>query len=219
MANQGIQMSETQRAADDQATAAGQRALSPVDAEIRTVVLRLKEELLKDLPFFGACGFAVGWLMLVQYRQKQSGIAPKDSWADALFSDFVSFNAFGLVFVGLLALGSAVTCLAALNVRWPRLERVVEHLQMRLAQLASSIIAFTLGLSLTALGHSLFTVTAGGIGLSLMIALFNSMLVVGFGSAMLVARRRPPFDRWWVGVMFFVLALAAALSLIFWGVT
>jgi hypothetical protein len=218
MANQGIQMSETQRAADDQATAAGQRALSPVDAEIRTVVLRLKEELLKDLPFFGACGFAVGWLMLVQYRQKQSGIAPKDSWADALFSDFVSFNAFGLVFVGLLALGSAVTCLAALNVRWPRLERVVEHLQMRLAQLASSIIAFTLGLSLTALGHSLFTVTAGGIGLSLMIALFNSMLVVGFGSAMLVARRRPPFDRWWVGVMFFVLALAAALSLIFWGV-
>jgi hypothetical protein len=218
MANQGIQMSETQRAADDQATAAGQRALSPVDAEIRTVVLRLKEELLKDLTFFGACGFAVGWLMLVQYRQKQSGIAPKDSWADALFSDFVSFNAFGLVFVGLLALGSAVTCLAALNVRSPRLERVVEHLQVRLAQLASSIIAFTLGLSLTALGHSLFTVTAGGIGLSLMIALFNSMLVVGFGSAMLVARRRPPFDRWWVGVMFFVLALAAALSLIFWGV-
>jgi len=156
--------------------------------------------------------------MLLQYRQKLSGIAPKDSWADALFSDFVSFNAFGLVFVGLLALGSAVTCLAALDIRWHGLERVVEHLQVRLAQLASSIIAFTLGLSMTALGHSLFTITAGGIGLALLIALFDAMLVVGFISAMLVARRRPPFDRWWVGVVFLVLAIAATLSLIFLGV-
>lgn len=193
-------------------------APSSVDAEIRMVALRLKEELLKDLPFFGACGFAAGWLMLVQYRLTQSGVGPKDSLADALFSDFVSFNAFGLVFLGLLALGSTVTCLAAMNVRWPRLERVVDHLQVRLAQLASSIIAFTLGLSLTALCHSLLTITAGGIGLFLMIALFDAMLVVGFGSAMLVARRRPPFDRWWVGVTFFVFALAATLSLVFWGV-
>ena len=180
--------------------------------------MRLKEELLQDLPFFGACGFAVGWLMLVQYQLTQNGIGPKDSLADALFSDFMSFNAFGLVFLGLLTLGSTVTCLAALNFRWPRLERVVDHLQVRLAQLASSIIAFTLGLSLTALCHSLFTITAGGIGLFLMIALFDAMLVVGFGSAMLVARRRPPFDRWWVGLTFLVLALAATLSLVFWGV-
>jgi hypothetical protein len=211
-------MSKAQRAAAGQPTKPGNRASPAIEDEIRMVAVRLKEELFKDIPFFGACGFAVGWLMLVQYRQKQSGIAPKDSWADALFSDFVSFNAFGLVFVGLLALGSAVTCLTALNVRWPRLERVVEHLQGRLAQLASSIIAFTLGLSVTALGHSLFTVTAGGIGLALMIALFDSMLVVGFGSAMLVARRRPPFDRWWIGVTFLALALAATLWLVFWGV-
>jgi hypothetical protein len=192
--------------------------MGPIDVEIRTVALGLKQELLKDLPFFGACGFAVGWLMLVQYRLTQNGIGPKDSLADALFADFVSFNAFGLVFLGLLALGSAVTCLAALNVRSPRLELMVDHLQVRLGQLASSIIAFTMGLSLTALCHSLLTITAGGIGLFLMIGLFDAMLVVGFGSAMLVARRRPPFDRWWVGVMFLVLALAATLSLIFWGV-
>lgn len=189
-----------------------------MDAEIRTVARLLKQELLKDLPFFGTCGVAVGWLMLVQYRLTQTGMGPKDSLADALFSDFVSFNAFGLVFLGLLALGSAVTCLAALNIRWPRLERVVDHLQTRLAQLASSIISFTLGLSLTALCHSLLTITVGGVGLFSMIALFDGMLVVGFGSAMLVARRRSPFDQWWVGVMFLVLALGATLSLIFWGV-
>lgn len=211
-------MSDTKTVADSQGGKSEHRAPSPMNAEIWTVALLLKQELLKDLPFFGACGFVVGWLMLVQYRLTQNGIGPKDSLADALFSDFVSFNAFGLVFLGLLALGSAVTCFAALNIRLPSLERVVDHLQTRLAQLASSIIAFTLGLSLTALCHSLLTITAGGIGLFSMIALFDGMLVVGFGAAMLVARRRPPFDRWWVGVMFLVLALAATLSLIFWGV-
>lgn len=189
-----------------------------MDAEIRTVALLLKQELLKDLPFFGTCGFVVGWLMLAQYRLTQNGMGPRDSLADALFSDFVSLSAFGLVFLGLLALGSAVTCLAALNLRWPRLERVVDHLQSRLAQQASSIISFTLGLSVTALGHSALTFTVGGIGLILLVVLFDAMLVVGFFSAMLVARRRPPFDRWWVGVMFLILAVAATLSLIFWGV-
>ncbi|MFG6443542.1 hypothetical protein [Roseateles sp. LKC17W] len=211
-------MSDTPPVADGQARKSEHPASSPMDAEIRTVARLLKQELLKDLPFFGTCGVAVGWLMLVQYRLTQTGMGPKDSLADALFSDFVSFNAFGLVFLGLLALGSAVTCLAALNIHWPRLERVVDHLQTRLAQLASSIISFTLGLSLTALCHSLLTITAGGVGLFSMIALFDGMLVVGFGSAMLVARRRSPFDQWWVGVMFLVLALGATLSLIFWGV-
>jgi hypothetical protein len=137
-------MSETPSVVDHQAGEPGPRAPSPIDVEIKTVALGLKQELLKDLPFFGACGFAVGWLMLVQYRLTQSGMGPKESLADALFSDFVAFNAFGPV-LGLLALGAAVTCLAALNVRRPRLEEVVDHLQVRLAQLASSIIAFTLG--------------------------------------------------------------------------
>jgi len=40
---------------------------------------------------------------------------------------------------------------------------------------------------------SLLAITSGGIALFLMIALFDVMLVVGFGSAMLVARLRPPF--------------------------
>ncbi len=211
-------MSDTRPVPDGQAGKSEHCPASPVDAEIRTVALLLRQELLKDLPFFGACGFIVGWLMLAQFRLTQKGMGPKDSLAEALFSDFVSFNAFGLVFLGLLALGSAVTCLAALNVRWPQLERVVDHLQTRLAQLASSIISFTLGLSVTALGHSALTRTVGGIKLISMIGLFDALLIVGFISAMLVARRRPPFDRWRSGVTFLVLALAATLSLIFWGV-
>jgi hypothetical protein len=77
-----------------------------MDNEIKAVARALWQEIKKDLPFFGICGFLVGWLMIVQFRLKETGMAPKkDSWADALFSDFVSFNAFGLVFVGLLGLG------------------------------------------------------------------------------------------------------------------
>jgi len=191
---------------------------SPVDAEIRAVTGSLGREIRKDLPFFGTCGLLVGWLMVAQARLKEGGIGPKDSWADALFSDFVSFNAFGLVFLGLLALGALATCLAALDIRWPRLEQMVEHLEGRLTQLASSIIAFTLGLSGIAFLHSGLTLSSGGALLTAMILLFNCLLVVGFGSATLVARRKPPFDRWWIGLAFLTLAIGAVLVFIFRGI-
>jgi hypothetical protein len=105
-----------------------------MDNEIKAVALALWKEIKKDLPFFGICGFLVGWLMIVQFRLKEIGVAPKESWADALFSDFVSFNAFGLVFVGLLGLGSLVTCLHALGINWLKLESSVAHLESRLAR-------------------------------------------------------------------------------------
>jgi hypothetical protein len=188
-----------------------------MDTEIRTLAQNLLREVFKDLPFFGSCGAAVGWLMVAQHQLKQGGVAPKESWADALFSDFVSFNAFGLVFVGLLALGALATCLAAFDVVWARLDRVVVHLQERLAQLSSSIISFTLGLSAFSLLHSVFTVTAGGAALAVLVVLFNCLLVVGFGCASLVARRNPPFDRWWVGVSMLALAVLAVAWFIFMG--
>lgn len=191
---------------------------SPMEAEIRAVAGSLLREVRKDLPFFGGCGFAVGLLMVAQYRLNENGIAPKDSWPDALFSDFVSFNAFGLVFVGLLALGALATCLAALNIGWHKLEQVVAHLEERLAQLASSIISFTLGLSTLALLHSGYTSTASGAVLAVMVVMFDCLLIVGFVSAALVARSRPPFDRWWFGVVFLTLSVAAAAWFIFRGV-
>lgn len=183
-----------------------------MDDHIKAVVSALWQEIKKDLPFFGICGLTVGWLMVAQFRLKEIGAAPKESWADALFSDFVSFNAFGLVFVGLLGLGSLLTCLHALKINWPRLERSVAHLEARLAQLASSIISFTIGLSLFAGIHAAVTITAHGAALAFVIALFDILIVVGFMSAALVARRPPPFDRWYVGLGM----LAASLVAITW---
>jgi hypothetical protein len=160
---------------------------------------------------------AVGWLMVAQVRLKEFGSAPKESWAEALFSDFVSFNAFGLVFVGLLGLGSLVTCLRALEISWPRLEGAVVHLEVRLAQLASSIISFTIGLSLFAVLHAAVTITGQGALLAIVVALFDGLIIVGFVSAALVARRPPPFDRWYVGLGMLVAALAAITYFVFYG--
>lgn len=190
-----------------------------MDGHIKAVVCSLWQEIRKDLPFFGICGFAVGWLMIAQFRLKEIGVAPKESWADTLFSDFISFNAFGFVFIGLLGLGSLITCLHALKLNWPKLEKSAVHLEARLAQLASSIISFTIGLSLFSSAHALFTITAQGVALSFLIALFDCLIVVGFMSAALVARRPPPFDRWYVGLGMFTVALVAVICFVLYGTT
>lgn len=188
-----------------------------MDNHIKAVGSALWQEVKKDLLFFGACGFFVGWLMVAQFRLKEIGAAPKDSWADTLFSDFISFNAFGLVFVGLLGLGALNTTLQALKVSWPRLEKSVIHLETRLAQLASSIISFTIGLSLFSSAHALFTITAQGVFLAFVIVLFDVLIVAGFMSAALVARRPPPFDRWYVGSGMLLASLAAVTLFILYG--
>jgi hypothetical protein len=188
-----------------------------VDDHIKAVASALWQEIKKDLLFFGICGFAVGWLMVAQFRLKEIGAAPKESWAETLFSDFISFNAFGLVFVGLLGLGSLVTCLLALKISWPQLERSVAHLEARLAQLASSIISFTIGLSIFSSAHALFTITAQGVALAFVIALFDVLIVVGFISSALIARRTPPFDKWYVGLGMLAASLAVITLFVLYG--
>ena len=188
-----------------------------MNQEIKSVVLSLGKEIKKDLPFFGICGFLVGWLMIVQFRLKETGVAPKDSWADALFSDFVSFNAFGLVFVGLLGIASFVTCINACGCRFPKLESMVAHLEVRLTQLASSIISFTIGLSCCSVAHAFFTVSAKGGLLALLIVLFDGLIVSGFVSASLTARRSPPFDKWFVTLGMLGIALVLVACFVFYG--
>lgn len=182
--------------------------LHSVDDHIKMVGSVLWQEIKKDLPFFGICGLAVGGLMVVQLHFKKIGVIPEESWADDLFSDFVSFNAFSLVFVGLLGFGSVLTCLRALKINWPQLERSVAHLEVRLTQLVSSIISFTIGLSLFSGIHAVCTITTQGAALIFIIVLFDALIVVGFMLATLVARHLPPFDRWYVSLGMFSVYLA-----------
>jgi len=187
--------------------------------EITAVARRLLAELRNDLPFFALCGMFVGLLMVWQDRLKELGIASGESWPNKLFSDFMSFNAFSLVFFGLIALASATTTLKATGRHWPRLERAVNHVESRLAQLASSIISFTLGVSALALLQSLLTVTAGGAVLFLAVVLFNLLVFGSFVVAVLVARRIEPFDRWWVALLTLCLASLVVAFFIVRGVT
>ena len=185
-----------------------------MDKEIREILSRFLCEMRKDIWFFASCGALVGFLMIGQFRLREMGIAEGESWPSALFEDFVSFNAFGLIFIGLLGLGGAAAVLNAVGITWRRLENTVTHLESRLVQIASAIMSFTVGISVSALVQSLFTTSLGGIKLTVMILLFNAMLFVGFYSSALVARRVGPFDRWWASLLMLVFALGMAIWLV-----
>ncbi len=168
--------------------------------EIKAVTARLLAEVRKDFPFFAICGFVVGMLMIWQYGLKKPGIARGESWPKQLFADFVSLNAFSFVFLGLIAVGTVATTVKATGCHWARLERAVEHLEFRLAQLASSIISFTFGVSILAIIQCFRHEKEGYGELVTALALFNFLVFASFVVAALVARRTVPFDRWWISI-------------------
>lgn len=180
--------------------------------ELEVIVKRLLVEIRKDISFFGSCGALVGLLMLWQFKLSVLGLASGKAWPIELFSDFVSFNAFTLVFIGLIVISTAATLLRELGLPLPRLEASVAHLEERLSQLASSIISFTLGLSALALLHALLTLEQGGLWLAVLVVIFDCVIFGGFIAAAAFARRIAPFDKWKASLS----AFAAALFFIGW---
>lgn len=180
-----------------------------MDSKIKEIIDRLVCEFKKDFLFFGACGALAGYLMVVHSRLKEEGIVHGDAWGNSLFSDFVSVNAFGLVFVGLIALASISTIASSCGFNWPKLEAAVRHLETRLTQISSSIISFTAGLSLLALLHAGMTISSGGLVLAILVIAFNGLLFIGFVSALLIARRIKPWGSVWYAVFSLLMALAA----------
>lgn len=180
--------------------------------EFELIARRLFAEIKKDIPFFGSCGAIVGLLMLWQFKLSTLGVASGKAWPTELFSDFVSFNAFTLIFIGLIVISTASTLFREFGFPLPRLEASVAHLEERLSQLASSIISFTLGLSALALLHALLTLEQGGFWLAVLVVLFDCIIFCGFIAAAAFARRVAPFDRWKPSL----LAFAGALFFIGW---
>jgi hypothetical protein len=146
--------------------------------------------------------------MIWQSWLKQTGTGGRKAWSDDLFSDFLSFNAFCLIFLGLLALGSFVTTLDAFGFKYRRLEDFVSDVECRLRQIASAIILFSIGISLITVSYSLFTLTVSGTILAAKIMLLDVGLFIGFMSAAFVAQRISPFDRWWASLFILLLALS-----------
>lgn len=182
-----------------------------MDPDLKLALDRFTAELKKDIWFFGACGVVVGLFMVWQDRLKELGIVQNPKWANDLFSDFMSLNAFGLIFFGYLLLGCVATVFADLGHPKPRLEAAVIHMEARLAQIASAIVSFLVGLLALVTLYSVLNLDSGGIKLFGLAIVFAFLIVGGFAIALLVGRRTKPFNTWWMA-LFSSFAIAAILG-------
>ena len=188
-----------------------------MDNSFKVIASKLFCEIKKDILFFGGCGAFTGYFLLIHTRLKEHGITSGEPWGNSLLSDFISFNAFGLVFIGLIFVGAISTIAQHLGADWPKLDAAIVHLENRLAQIASSIISFTFGLSALSLAHSFFTISPDGIKLIPFILFFNAILFIGFSTAVIVARRNPPFEKWWTALLILLFAVWALSYIIITG--
>ncbi len=139
--------------------------------------------------------------MVWQTRLKEIGLSENPKWANELFSDFFSFNAFGLIFFMYLLFASFATVLADLGHPKQKLEQIVSHMESRLAQIASSIVAFMVGLLALVLIYSVLNLDSGGLKLAGLTIVFSFFIAASFVMALLVGRRTKPFNKWWVALL------------------
>lgn len=172
-----------------------------MDPDLKLALNRFIAELKKDIWFFGACGIVVGLFMVWQARLKELGVLQNPKWATDLFSDFMSFNAFSLIFFGYLLLGCVATIFSDLGRQKPCLEAAVSHMEVRLAQIASAIVSFLTGLLALVTLYSILNLDSGGVTLLALALVFSFLIVAGFTVAFLVGRRTKPFDKWWVALL------------------
>lgn len=185
--------------------------------ELRLVLNNLHNELKQDIKFFGSCGFIVGALMILHSWLKNIGVNPKETLADALLTDLISFNVFGFVSFGLIGLGALASCLRAMNLTWMALETLVSHLELRLTQISSTIIAFNIGLLVFAAGYAICTKTLGGVELCLAATLFNAAIYAGFVFSTIIGRRIPPFNECRIALIIFIGAIICLGLIVVYG--
>lgn len=181
------------------------------------IINELYLELKKDILFFGANGFLVGVLMILNYRLKNIGIEPQESIAAGLFNDFISFNIFGFMFLSMIGLGSLLNCIKSLGVQTKTVEGVVQHVSTRFLQLTSSMLAFLLGVSALIFIHYLSTFKIESIIILLIIVIFSMLLATFFVLAIYICKCFVPFNRLIISSTTLIVSIIAIVSLIFLG--
>lgn len=184
-----------------------------VDPDVKAVYRRLQVEIKKDLLFFGSCGLVVGYLFILSDHLRKTGIVHEEGWVKELFVDFMSTGAFSLVFIGLLGLASLLNILKAFGFEMTRLSATVHHVEARLLHFGSSSFSFTLGLSVIAAFQSVFTLTAGGIGLVFILVISDLIIFGALFSALLTSQAAKPFNT--VAVSALMLLMAAGALVLF----
>ncbi len=161
------------------------------------IVNRLYIELKKDILFFGSCGVLVVSFFILRSAFQAQGVGSSASWPDDLFSDFISLDVFAFLSFGFIVLASINTAIYLLGKSCTRLEAIIQHIENRFTQLTSSIMSFSIGMAVAALGHAMMTYTAGGLELALLLFVLNTLLFAGYYATLLYATREKPFDNWW----------------------
>lgn len=166
--------------------------------DVRRMFHPLVSGIKKDLWFFGGVGFLVGLLSVWQPRLKALGVSNDPKWGSQLLEDFISINAFGLIFFIYLLLACGATILSGIGLPSSRLESIVQHVERRMAQLSSAIIAFMLGLLVLITLVSIVNLDSSGACTIAISVLLVGVVGAAFVTATLVARRIEPFHKWWV---------------------
>lgn len=182
-----------------------------MDPDLKLVLDKFLAELKKDIYFFGGCGFTVALFMIWQARLQELGVTKSPHWANELFSDFLSFNAFGLIFFGYLLLACIVNTSIGLGYSLPKLASAVSHMESRLTQIASSIISFMIGLLTLVVIYSILNLDGGGLKLIFLAFVFSFFVMGSLTAALLIGHRTEPYNIWWVSVIVFVV-LACVLA-------
>lgn len=176
--------------------------------DVRKMLRPLISGIKKDFWFFGGVGFLVGLLSVWQPRLKALGISNDPNWGSQLLNDFISINAFGLIFFVYLLLACAATIMSGIGLPSSRLERIVRHVERRMTQLSSSIIAFMLGLLVLVALVSIVNLDSSGARTIVVSVLLVGLVGAAFITATLVARRIEPFQKWWVASIILLLDLS-----------
>jgi hypothetical protein len=143
--------------------------ISLINDDLKNSISRLKQELEKDIYFFGACGLVVGIMFIWQDRFNEFGIFKNSKWALGLFHDFIPWRAF-------LFILSCYMLLRMVSDRCniEKLDAITLHISDRFYQFGSSIISFVLGLSLFSFGYFLVHIDLSAIRLSAITFIFSS---------------------------------------------
>jgi len=138
----------------------------------------LIKELQKDFIFFGSCGFFTGILAIGYDHFKAGEFVQGNSFAERLFDGFVSPTPFVLVLHGLVVF-TIIDFLIykILKVNWQCLNNTIEHIKLRLIQIASTFITYTIGLAVMAFLYHLIDANSEGWELVVIILIFNLFII------------------------------------------
>ncbi len=174
----------------------------------------LKEEIEKDIKFFGSCGFLVGMMCLCNFDTTHIFETKTiHQLALKVFEDFLSPHAFGFIFLLYSVFSSIVNFSSKVfNRDLVLAKNIASHAEYRLNQIGSSIISFMVGFAAAML---ILSLKEKELSLLFSISLLFAMLIAeSIMMAKLLSRRDRPIDRY-----FFLLVTAAFFTyMLFWQV-